>query len=251
MLDQVLAGNPVTLGLAAWLAYGPAVIVAIVAMLVMARRQPPPAVMRRRRIAALILAVVAMALAYYGTRPQVVIAADSLTCRPWTRPVLLSEIADYYAGGEPSPWEGPPAFAFGVRRASAMPPGGVVTRVEEVAVSILRGDSPLHLDAVEPGRAGGVCSLGGLAIGGEEAVGLIEVALGRSRLGRNLPDLDSPQAIESWCANPPQGFIGRCSELVRLLKSDCEEPDRAVPAAAILGCRYRFALIRARYPPGS
>jgi hypothetical protein len=248
MLDQVLAGNPVTLGLAAWLAYGPAVIVAVVALLMMARLQGPPAVLRRRRIAALMLAVVAVALAYYGTRPQVVIAADSLTCRPWTRPVLLNEIADYYAGGRPYPWQGPPAFAFGVRRASAMPPGGVVTQIEEVAVSILRGDSPLHLAAVEPG---GACSLGGLAIGGEEAVGLIEIAIGRSRLGRNLPDLDSPQAIESWCANPPQGFNGRCSELVRALKSDCEEPDRAVPAAAILGCRYRFALLRARHPSGS
>jgi len=113
MLEQVLAGTPVTLGLAGWTAYGPALALGLLALVLLAAptlrgrpvtaRRPDQVVVRatddvgiRAYLPGLVLGIIAAALAYYGARPQVVIAADSLTCRPWTRPLAWSEITGFF-----------------------------------------------------------------------------------------------------------------------------------------------------------
>jgi hypothetical protein len=257
MLEQVLAGTPVTLGLAGWVAYGPALAVGVVALVLLAlpglhsrpttARRPEQVVMRvtddvgvSAYLPGLILALIAAALAYYGGRPHVVIAADALTCRPWTRPLQMSEMRSVSVGETGTPAR--PAVDIDIAFAGEMRRGGAMTRAEEVAIAVLRG--PSRLIARARGSGEGTCPLGGLAIDGREAAALIQVAWGRAALGV-LPDATSASAVETFCATPPARLQANCAELVRRSAEQCRGSD-----ATAVACRYRVAMgERAPAPP--
>src|SRR5262249_4774050 len=160
-------------------AYGPALVAGVLALVLLAlpslrsrpttARRPDQVVMRssddvgiRAYLPGLILAVIAAALAYYGARPQVVTATDALTSRPWTRPLAWSEITAVQSVETGTPAR--PAVTIDIVFAGEMRRGGIMTRAEEIAITVLRG--PISLTAQQRGRASGTCPLGGLAIEG-------------------------------------------------------------------------------------
>ncbi|MBL8836442.1 MAG: hypothetical protein JNL66_09360 [Alphaproteobacteria bacterium] len=244
MLESILAGTPVSIGLAGWAAYGPALVVFVLAVIALALPQSRRPTLDRRPthvvtratdepsnlayLPGLLLMIVAAGLLYWGGRPQVVIAADSFTCRPWTRPLLMSEIRSVriVEVGEPSRT----VAELSISLTSLMRRGGVPTRIEEPVIGLLRGRN--GIDA-----RGATCPLGGLAVAGREAGALLTVAWGRASLG-TLPAADDAAAVEAYCASAPR-LGAACAETVRRGAQDCSATQGPT---AQLACRYQSAL---------
>lgn len=208
MLESLLAGQALILHVNPLLVWGPAALLALIAVLLILwpqrsgdRRVVATSVIMRdqpgrrpgRIIVGVVLAGLAVALATVLREPQVTITAEGLSCRPWAQTIAWRDVAQLRS--ERIGFTGRPVVRLVPSREIAAERRGPLSQIPDRLIGIVRGPSRI-------GASGAICGLDNLTLAHDQARPLATVAWGRARFGP-FPDVANPQALAAWCTRNP------------------------------------------------